>query len=135
MCYIYVCMYVYIYTRIIKNYEFKKGSRDRPQGRIRRIQTFEKGGARQDLSSLLMQDQLTYLCSQCVKHTGMRSMPTLGGLGHVLPGNFEKLHLLRLNLRAFLVIYQPLMFCRYRYRKLLKMHYLHAYTVKNGVLI
>ena len=32
-------------------------------------------------------------------------MPALGGVwGHAPPGNFEKLHLLRLNLRAFLVL-------------------------------
>ena len=34
----------------------------------------------------------------------------LGGLGACPRENFEKLHLLRLNLWAFLVIYQPLMF-------------------------
>ena len=36
-------------------------------------------------------------------------MPTLGGLGACPPGNFEKIHSLRLNLRAFLVIDHPLM--------------------------
>ena len=32
------------------------------------------------------------------------------GSGGIPPGNFEKLYLLRLKLRVFLVIYQPLMF-------------------------
>ena len=39
-----------------------------------------------------------------VKHTSTR------GFGGMSPRKFEKLHFLRLNLRAFLVIYQPLMF-------------------------
>ena len=44
----------------------------------------------------------------CVKHTCMRSMPTLGGLGaYPLAGNFENLHSLRLNLRTFLVFNSP----------------------------
>ena len=34
---------------------------------------------------------------------------TIGWSGSMPPGNFEKLHSLRLNLRAFLVIYHPLM--------------------------
>ena len=54
-------------------------------------------------------------------------MPALGGLGACPPGKFEKLHLLRLNLGAFLVIYQPLTFRRHRHTKLLKTYYLHAY--------
>ena len=54
-------------------------------------------------------------------------MPALGGLGHAPPGNFEKLHLLRLNLGALLVIYQPLMLLQTQVHKLLKMYYLHAY--------
>ena len=71
--------------------------------------------------------QLAYLHSQCAKQTGMQSMPVLGSLGSCPPGNFEKLHLLRLKLRVFLVIYQPLMFLQTQVHKLLKMYYLHAY--------
>ena len=42
----------------------------------------------------------------CVQSTqsGMESMPNLGGLGHALPENFEKLNPLRLNLRSFLMV-------------------------------
>ena len=49
------------------------------------------------------------------KHTCMRSThaceachANLGGLGACPPENFEKLHPLRLNLGAFLMIYDPL---------------------------
>ena len=42
---------------------------------------FSKGEAQPDLSSLLMWGWLGYELSQYAKHTGMRSMPTLGGLG------------------------------------------------------
>ena len=38
--------------------------------------------------------------------------PTLGGLGACPPGNFEKLHSLRFNMRAFSVIDHPLMLLR-----------------------
>ena len=52
------------------------------------------------------------------------------GSGACPPGNFENLHLLdlRLNLRAILVIYQPLIqcSCRHRYRKLLICMPIHA---------
>ena len=43
----------------------------------------------------------------CVRSTqsGMQSMPNLGGSGGMPPGNFEKLSPLRLNLRAFLMVY------------------------------
>ena len=58
---------------------------------------FRKGGA-----------QLCY-CEHgnCVRSTqsGMQSMPNLRGLGACPPGNFEKLSPLRLNLRAFLIVY------------------------------
>ena len=50
----------------------------------------------------------------------LQSMPTLGS-GACPPGNFKKLHNLRLNLRAFLVIFITLWCsCRHRYTKLLK---------------
>ena len=38
-------------------------------------------------------------------HTGMQSMPNLGRSWGMPPGNFVNLHFLRLNLRAFLMIY------------------------------
>ena len=59
--------------------------------------------------------------NNCVQSTysGMQSMPNLGGLGHVPPENFEKLNPLRLNLRAFLMVY---------YSKT-------AYTLQNNVYL
>ena len=51
-----------------------------------------------------------YVHSQCVKHTWHAKHASTRGSEGMPPENFEKLHLLRLNLRAFLVIYQPLMF-------------------------
>ena len=63
-----------------------------------RIQDSEKGGA-----------QLCY-CEHgnCVRSTqsGMQSIPNLGGSGGMPPPeNFEKLNPLRLNLKAFLMVY------------------------------
>ena len=46
--------------------------------------------------------------NQDIHHHSVQSIPTLGSLG-AHAGNFEKLHPLRLNLRAFLVIDHPLM--------------------------
>ena len=51
-----------------------------------------------------------YALSWCAKYTDMQNMPILGGLGACSSRKFWKLHGLRLNLRASLVIYQPLMF-------------------------
>ena len=51
------------------------------------------------LSSLLMWD----IYSHSVQNT--HAMPILGGLGQSPPGNFEKIHPLRLNLTAYLVSY------------------------------
>ena len=65
-----------------------------------RIQDFEKGEAQLIYVWL---DYKMYVYCACAKHTagiGMQSMPNLGGSGG-MPGNFEKLHPLRLNLRAF----------------------------------
>ena len=43
----------------------------------------------------------------CVQSTqsGIQSMPNLGVWRHAVPENFEKLNLLRLNLRAFSMVY------------------------------
>ena len=50
-------------------------------------------------------DMFYRVLADCVLSThGMRSMPTLGGLGACPPENFEKLDPLRLNLRVFLTL-------------------------------
>ena len=54
---------------------------------------------------------LARICTVIVweAHKHAKHANTKGAWGHAPPGNFEKLHSLRLNLRAFLVIDHPLM--------------------------
>ena len=44
----------------------------------------------------------------CEAHMHAKHAKSRGVWGHAPPENFEKLHLLRLNLGAFLMIYDPL---------------------------
>ena len=92
------------------------------------IQTFEKG-AQPDWSSLLMLGQPEYALSQLVcKAHRHKACQNQGVQGMPPP---EKLHSLRLNLRAFLIIDHPLCSCGhmqvYKLKMQLYSYYLQAY--------
>ena len=68
-----------------------------------RMQDFEKGG-----HSSCRQFIILHIHANCVRSThACEACQSRGVWGHAPPENFDKLHPLRLNLGAFLVIYDP----------------------------